>query len=141
MTLCVLYVMQDEHEKGNPYTQGGFGKGSVLFMAKPAPKWHSRVLPTKHAEPCRSLPKKRHFTHVPGYWNRTAPHYPLLERVTALFAKHSHKHTKTMIFLPKCVGLSCITGQTLRQRLLQSKRPEGKQKTEKEQSVQDKTCC
>lgn len=41
MTLCVLYVMQDEHEKGNPYTQGGFGKGSVLFMAKPALKWYS----------------------------------------------------------------------------------------------------
>lgn len=62
MTLCVLYVMRDEHEKDNPYTQGGFGKGSVLFTAKPAPKWHSRVLPTKHAEPCKSLPKKRRFT-------------------------------------------------------------------------------
>lgn len=141
MTSCVLYVMRDEHEKDNPYTQGGFGKGSVLFTAKPAPKWHSRVLPTKHAEPCKSLPKKRRFTHVPGYRNRTAPLYTLLETVTAPFAKHRHRHSETTILFPKCVGLSFITGQTLRQRLLRAKRPEGKKNTEKEQSVQDKRCC
>lgn len=133
--LCTVWDAA-QHQKDNPSTWRGLGRRSTLLRANAAPKQHNQVLPAERVEPSRHCLKRGSCV--------LASYSSIIIRYSKLSEHHLQSTvmntSKNPILLPTRVSLSFIS-QTLRQRLLQAKRPGEKRRTKEEQPIQDKICC